>query len=152
MTTSDNGIALIKSFEGFVGHLYNDVAGNCTIGYGHLVHLGPKDGRAIEAHFASGITEPAACDLLKGDVFNIAEKAINQGVKVPLTQNQYDALASFTYNVGAHAFLGSTLLRDLNAGRFGDADAQFARWNKAGGVEIPDLDRRRAQEAQLFVS
>lgn len=78
------------------------------------------------------------------------EAAVERLVKAPLTQGQFDALVSFSYNVGAGALEGSTLLKLLNAGDYAGARGQFSRWTKAAGVELAGLVRRRAREAEVF--
>jgi lysozyme len=78
--------------------------------------------------------------------------AVSSLVKVPLNQNQFDALVSFTYNCGSGALKGSTLLRKLNNGDYDGAAAEFPRWTKGGGVVLPGLVRRRAAEMHLFLS
>ena len=95
------------------------------------------------------ITEGGAEALLRHDL-EWVESTINKNVKVPLNQNQYDALASFIYNVGAGAFRKSTLLRLLNQGDYTGAAGQFQRWNKAGGKVLRGLTRRRQAEAEKF--
>jgi lysozyme len=79
------------------------------------------------------------------------ESAIRQLVKVPLNQNQFDALVSFTFNVGEGAFKGSTLLKLLNAGNYNAAAAQFGKWVYAGKKVLPGLVARREAEYQLFI-
>lgn len=147
-TISDRGLRFIASFEGLSLRLYNDPAGHCTIGYGHLVHPGPCDG-SEPAEFRRGITQARALALLRDDVAT-AEAAVNASVRVPLNQNQFDALVSFVFNVGTGAFKRSTLLRLLNAGDYDAVPAQLARWTRASGVELPGLVRRRAAEARLW--
>jgi lysozyme len=149
LDVSAGGLSLIASFEGWRGDLYDDVAGNATIGYGHLVHAGPVTAADRGGPYGNGITQAQGLALLHGDAARMVE-AVRSSVTVPLTQDQFDALVSFTYNVGAGAFEGSTLLRLLNAGDYAGARAQFAVWDKAGGQVVPGLVRRRAAEAALF--
>ena len=73
-------------------------------------------------------------------------------IKVKVTQSQFDAMVSLAYNIGAGAFLKSTLLKKVNAGDFAGAGEQFLRWNKAGGKEVLGLTKRREREKQLFLS
>lgn len=162
LTTSERGIAQIKRFEEFMARLYNCPAGHCTIGYGHLVHLGPIDGREEERQYQAGITEAVANVLLRSDVRAKAEHWLRIGLKATLSQAQYDALASFTFNVGGGALLGSTLLKKVNAGDFGTftrtpegieatgACAEFLKWNHAGGKVLAGLTVRRQAEAEMF--
>jgi len=139
--TSIKGVNLIKSFEGFRADAYLDAVRVPTIGYGTTrgVKMGQK------------ITEAQAVALLQKDL-EMFENAINRLVKVPLTQNQFDALASFVYNLGETNFAGSTLLKVINNGRFELAPEQFLRWNKAGGKVLNGLTRRRQAEADMFAN
>lgn len=138
--TGPRGLALIKSFEGLRLQAYTCPAGVLTIGYGST---GP--------HVRPGmrITEQQADALLLSDLSRF-EAAVTGAVRVPLTQAQFDALVSFTFNVGVAALRSSTLLRKLNAGDYAGAAAEFARWNKAGGKVLAGLTRRRAAERALF--
>ena len=142
MKLSSNGLALLESFEGFRSKAYKVVKTEkyYTIGYGHY---GP------DVHFGDTITKAKAEALLKSDVA-AAEKAVDKYVKVKLNQNQFDALVSFVYNVGAGAFSSSTLLKELNKGDYQAASAQFPRWNKSGGKVLPGLVTRREEEKALF--
>ena len=145
MRTSPNGVALIKRFEGLELEAYQDIAGIWTIGYGHT---GPDVKPGMK------ITEAEAEALLKRDL-KPREEAVARLVNVPLNQNEFDALVSFVYNVGAEAFRKSTALKRLNKNdRIGAAEA-LTWWNKAtvGGVlrEVAGLTRRRAAERALFL-
>ncbi|MFC4728142.1 glycoside hydrolase family protein [Coralloluteibacterium thermophilus] len=140
MSISDAGIDLIKGFEGLRLTSYQDSAGVWTIGYGHT---GPEVGPG------QTITQAQAEALLRQDV-GWAENAVRNNVQVPLGQGQFDALVSFTFNVGAGAFGGSTLLQKLNAGDYAGAQNEFGRWIHAGGQVLPGLVNRRAAEAELF--
>lgn len=141
MDFSDNGIEVIKRFEGFSAVPYKDAQG-FSIGYGHFI----KPGENFTA-----VSEAQARTLLKQDAA-IANAAVKNSVKVPLTQNQHDALVSLTYNIGITAFRNSTLLKKLNAGDYSGAALQFARWDKSQGEVIAALSRRRANEQQLFLA
>lgn len=145
---SKKGAAFIAHFEGFRGALYNDPAGHCTIGCGHLVHHGPING-SEPAEFKRGITRERALELLQGDASSAAHE-ISRSVKVELSQSQFDALISFAFNVGNGAFRDSTLLRLLNQGDYGSVPAQLDRWTKAGGRTLPGLVTRRKAEGALF--
>ena len=147
-TLSREGARFIAQFEGFSGALYDDPAGHCTIGYGHLVHHGPRNGTE-PAEFRRGITKQRALELLAIDGGKAAE-AVSQSVGVPLAQHQLDALVSFVFNVGAGAFRESTLLRELNAGRYDAVPEQLKRWVKTDGRTLPGLVRRREAEGALF--
>lgn len=137
--TSDEGLALIRRFEGLRLVAYRCSAGVPTIGYGHTkgVHMGMK------------CTADEALDWLAGDVMG-AEGDVRRLVTVPLAQQQFDALVSFAYNLGGKNLGVSTLLKHLNAGRYKDACGQFKLWNRAGGKPVEGLTRRRAAEADLF--
>lgn len=142
MITSQEGIDIIKEFEGFSAKAYICPAGKATIGYGHVV-------LPSEKHLLSGnITEDEAESLLKRDL-EIAESALN-GTKIRLEQNQFDALVSFIYNVGVSSFLNSTLIKRLRIGDLVGAAYQFPRWNKGGGKVLNGLVRRREAEKKLF--
>lgn len=135
-------VELIKESEGLRLRAYlptpNDV---WTIGYGHTKTARP----------GMKITQRGAEELLKQDLAWV-EAALARYVKVPLTQNQYDALASFVYNLGATNFKNSTLLKKLNAGDYQGAADQLPRWNKQKGKVLRGLTTRRAKERTLFLS
>jgi lysozyme len=145
---SPAGAKFIAKFEGFRAKMYNDAAGHCTIGFGHLVHRGPINGKEAP-EFVAGITRARALELLQADAAKAAS-AVKRGVKVPLTQHQFDALVSFAYNVGNGAFAESTLLKKLNAGDYKAVPAQLNRWVKADGKALEGLVRRRGAEGALF--
>jgi lysozyme len=118
-----------------------------TIGYGSTFL---PDGTKVTMK-TPAITESVATDYLRSAVAKF-EKTINQSVKVPLTQNQFDALVCFCYNVGSGNFLSSTLLKVLNLGHYEEVPAQLMRWNKAKGIVLAGLTRRRQAESALFQS
>ena len=138
--TNANGLLLIKSFEGLRLRAYQDAVGIWTIGYGTT--RGVRPGMTI--------SKEEAVKFLQEDLARF-EKSINDAVKVPINDNQFSALASFTYNVGSGAFRSSTLLRLLNQGDIQGAADQFPRWNKAGGRALAGLTRRRNAERLLFL-
>lgn len=145
LVTSDRGLDLIKEFEGLETEAYpdpgNKVTGEpWTIGYGHT--RGVRRGDTC--------TEEQATDWLREDL-QAAEGAVRHLVDVPLTQGQFDALASFVFNCGAGAFGNSTLLRLLNQGLYASAADQFKRWNRGADGPLPGLSRRRAAETALFL-
>ncbi|ENR4992181.1 lysozyme [Enterobacter roggenkampii] len=146
MQTSDKGIALIKKFEGCKLTAYQDSVGVCTIGYGWTQ---PVDGKPIRVGMT--IKQETAERLLKTGLVSY-ESDVSRLVKVGLTQGQFDALVSFTYNLGARALSTSTLLRKLNAGDYAGAADEFLLWNKAGGKVLNGLTRRREAERALFLS
>ena len=146
MQTSDKGIALIKQFEGCKLTAYQDSVGVWTIGYGWTQ---PVDGKPIRAGMT--IKQETAERLLKTGLVSY-ESDVSRLVKVGVTQGQFDALMSFTYNLGARSLSTSTLLRKLNAGDYAGAADEFLRWNKAGGKVLNGLTRRREAERALFLS
>ena len=146
MQTSDKGIALIKQFEGCRLTAYQDSVGVWTIGYGWTQ---PVDGKSIRAGMT--IKQETAERLLKTGLVSY-ESDVSRLVKVGVTQGQFDALVSFTYNLGARSLSTSTLLRKLNAGDYAGAADEFLRWNKAGGKVLNGLTRRREAERALFLS
>ena len=145
---SDEGLDFITRHEGLKTELYDDPANHCTIGVGHLVHKGPCNG-SEKAEFRDGLTQEEARQLLRSDA-NVAISAINRLVQVPLEQHQFDALVSFTFNVGTGAFEKSTLLKKLNEGNYDEIRAELGKWVKAGGKTLPGLQVRRTAEANLF--
>jgi lysozyme len=147
---SDHGVEFIARFEGFRPRLYNDPAGHCTIGYGHLVHRGPCNGSEPPA-LRAGISRQQAAKLLRSDA-SVAVAAVDDHVTVRLSQAQRDALTSLAYNIGTGAFLSSTLLRRLNAGSYDMVPRELQRWVYAGGRKLPGLVTRRAAEAKLFTT
>ncbi|MDE1715762.1 lysozyme [Chromobacterium amazonense] len=140
MKTSQNGIAIIQKFEGLRLTAYRDIVGVLTIGYGHT---GPDVTPGLT------ITQPRAVALLQQDLAKF-EAGVSRLVKVPLSQNQFDALVSFSYNLGLGSLQNSTLLRLLNAGDYVGAAGQFILWDKAGGKAVPGLLARRTAEQALF--
>jgi len=140
-TISDKGLDHIRKFEGFRACPYQDAAGVWTIGCGHT---GPDVGRDSLC-----ISETEAENLLREDVRS-AEGAVNRHVNVPLSQDQFDALVSFTYNLGGGALERSTLLDKINARDYEGAAQEFPRWVYAGGRKLDGLVRRRKAEERLF--
>lgn len=141
MELSAEGLELVKQSEGFRSHIYEDVAGVPTVGYGH--RLLPHES------FPDGIDEPHAAQLLARDLHG-AELSVERLVKVPLTQGQFDALVDFCFNMGAGRLAASTLLTILNQGRYEDAAEQLLRWNLAGGEVNSGLKTRREAELRLW--
>ncbi len=137
---SERGVDLIKGFEGLRLQAYRDPAGVWTIGYGHT---------GGDVRPGMTISPARAEELLRHDT-GWAQDAVRRSVKVPLTQGQFDALTSFTYNLGAGALASSTLVKKLNTGDYAGAQKEFGRWVHAGGEVLLGLVRRRAAEAKLF--
>ena len=140
---SDVGLALIERFEGFMPDWYLDPVGVRTIAYGWT--------HALPDGFDPPLTEAEGRQLLRQTV-GAYEDAVRRLVDVPLAQAQFDALVSFTYNLGATNLGSSTLLRRLNDGDAAGAAAEFDKWVLAGGVPLAGLVRRRAAERALFES
>lgn len=140
MKISPAGLELIKQFEGFRAKAYQCQAGVWTIGYGTTKNIQKGD----------TITEARATALLTHDIID-AEESVTRLVKVPLNQNQFDALVSFVYNCGVGNFGKSTLLKLVNKGDFIGAVGEFPKWNKAAGKPSAGLTRRRQAEAALFM-
>lgn len=154
MQMSENGLELLKQWEGFKLQQYKDSAGLPTIGVGHLITSSEKASgqiviNGVPVQYASGLTDQQALDLLSQDV-KPAETSVNNGVKVALNQNQFDALVSFTFNTGTGAFNSSTLLKVLNQGQYDQVPDQLRRWNKAGGKVVQGLVNRRENEIKLW--
>lgn len=145
MKASNNFLTLVKPSEGFYSKPYQNKGDRPTIGYGSTFW---PDGRPVTLQDAP-ITEAQACQLLL-DTLGKYEDCVNNYVKVKLNQNQFDALVDFCYNLGTGAFIGSTLLKKLNAGDFIGASAEFPKWTKAAGKELPGLVTRRRNERLLF--
>ena len=147
-SVSNAGANFIAQWEAFVPQLYNDAAGHCTIGYGHLLHHGPC-GAADRQAYPNGVTRQQALNIFRNDLATY-EQLVTSTVTVPLTQNQYDALVSFAFNIGPAGFRRSSALQRLNQGAYQDVPGRMARWNTAGGVVLRGLVRRRAAEGRLF--
>ena len=142
------GLQLTEQSEKFVGHLYDDAADFCTIGYGHLVKYKRCDGTE-PAQFLKGLTLVEGADWLEKDMGG-AQIAVQMDVKVQLTDDQFAALCDFVFNVGPSKFSSSTLLHVINQKQFDRVPAQMQRWDKAGGQVLPGLKARRDREAALF--
>jgi lysozyme len=141
LRVSDNGRMMVAKFEGCRLKAYQDVVGVWTIGYGQTKNV------------TKGMvwTQQQANDDLLATLTEFG-KQVASLVRVPIYQNQFDALVSFTYNVGVGNFKTSTLLRKVNACDFAGAHDEFVKWNKAGGKVITGLTRRRLAEAAVFAS
>lgn len=140
---TEAGLDLIKRFEGFSPTIYICPAGYPTIGYGHVVVAHEQD------QFATGITQAEATELLRKDV-RIAERAVLRLISVPLTDGQFDALVSFTFNLGAGALQRSTLRLKANRGEHESVPAELMKWVWAAGKRMPGLVRRRKAEALTY--
>lgn len=142
--TGQAGKALIKEFEGYRATAYICPAGVVTIGYGTTQILGKPVLLGMQ------ITTDEADRFLEEDLKKF-ETSINKNVLVELTQNQFDALVAFVYNVGIGNFTKSTLLKKLNAGKISEAANEFLKWNKANKKVLAGLTRRRTAERELFL-
>lgn len=145
MQISHNGILFLTEGEGLRLEAYKDTGGVWTIGYGSLSMFG----RPVEEGM---VCTRADAEAQRQVDLAWAQTAVNQRVRVPLTQNQFDALVSFVYNVGESAFGKSTLLRVLNQGAYAEAAKQFLRWVYDNGKKIDGLHNRRLKEKALFES
>ena len=143
---NNDGLTIIKHFEGRELMAYQDSVGVWTIGYGHTSAAGPPT-----VYAGQTITEAEAESILKKDL-ELFEGGVRDVVKVSINSNQFSALVSFSFNVGLGALADSTLLRKLNAGNYQGAANEFPRWVKAGGQTLPGLVRRRDAERALFLS
>jgi lysozyme len=147
MKIGEKGLALIKEFEGCKLQSYKCPAGVWTIGIGSTRYA---DGTPVKAKQA--LPGDAAAMQLLAQTLAPYEHAVN-AVKVELTQNEFDALVCFCYNIGTGNFVSSTLVKMLKADEpKSEIAAQFLRWNKAGGKVLAGLTRRRNAEAELFLS
>ena len=139
MNISQEGISLIKKFEGCELEAYKCAAGVWTIGYGHTKDV--KEGNSI--------TKEEAESMLVHELQEYCSD-VDIAVKVDLKQNEFDSLVSWTYNLGPTNLNSSTMLRVLNEGKHDEVPAQMKRWNKASGQVKEGLVRRREAEALMF--
>jgi lysozyme len=144
--TGEKGLALIKSFEGFVGNPYKDSVGIPTIGYGATFY---PDGKKVTLT-DTPINESQATDLLKVMISQF-EQYVDSFCVDSINQNQFDALVSFCYNLGPASLKSSTLLKKVNINPNDPTiRGEFGKWVMAGGKALPGLVRRRAAEADLY--
>ncbi len=141
MQISQNGIDLIKRWEGCKLTAYKDSVGIWTCGYG-------STGKDIKE--GTVFTQPQAEDRLMAHLDGV-EQCVGRCVEVDITQNQFDALCSFVYNLGCANLRVSTLLKKLNDGDLKGASEEFPKWCKAGGKVLKGLQARRADEQRLFL-
>ena len=140
MKTSGIGIELIKEFEGGRQVAYQDSVGVWTIGYGHTKDV-----------YEGQLVIKKTCETMLAEDLEEFEDYVESYVKVELSQNQFDALVAWTFNLGPGNLRESTLLRKLNYGDYDSVPDEMRRWNKAGGKVLDGLVRRREAEAQLFI-
>ena len=141
MKISQEGLSLIKKFEGCRLEAYYCSGGVLTIGYGHTGGVKESD----------TITQEEAEKLLRADVFKF-EEYVEDNVMVELDQGQFDALVAWTFNLGPGNLRESTMLKRLNEADYASVPSEMKRWNKAGGKTLDGLIRRRNAEALLFQS
>ena len=134
---------MVKEFEGFRADAYTCPGDKLTIGYGHVI----RDGESFE----SPITEDEATRILFDDLHD-ASSCVNRNVTSVISQQQFDSLTSFVYNIGCGNFVSSTLLKLLNKNEYEDASREFGRWIYANKKRLRGLVRRREAERLLFVS
>lgn len=139
---NEAGLHLIKSFEGFRSHFYNDAVGIKTIGYGHACHASDC------SHIHPPLTEAQGSALLLQDLARF--ESCVEGYVHGLDDDKFAALVSFVYNLGCGSLTHSTLGRDVKAHNFKGAAAQFGQWVHAGGRVLQGLVRRRNAERALF--
>lgn len=153
MKLSDHGISVIKNFEGLRLNAYSDIAGIWTIGYGSTKYA---DGKPVKP--GDKLANEQQADTLFRTTLTNYVNAVNKGIKVFVTQNQFDALVSFTYNLGTGVIITSTLIKKLNSGDYIGAADQFLIWNKftdpntGEKVVSKTLSQRRKQERTLFLT
>jgi len=142
MKCSQEGLALIKKFEGCRLESYRCSANVLTIGYGHTGGVKEDD----------TISQPEADELLENDIAKF-EKYVSDNVVPELKQYQFDALVAWTFNLGVGNLRSSTMLKkQLNESDYDSVPSEMKRWNKAGGKTLDGLIRRRNAEALLFQS
>jgi len=146
MNIDQRGLELIKDFEGFRDEAYKDTGGVWTIGYGTIRY---PSGTPVEE--GDGCDEEQAEEYLMNDVASSVQ-AVNDYITVELNQNQFDALVSFTYNLGVGALKNSTLRKLVNAQDFQNAAKEFMKWCHCDGQVVPGLLARRTKESYLFLS
>ena len=146
MKMTQDGIELIKQYEGYRAKAYRDAVGVWTIGYGHTSMAGKP-----EVTPTLSITREAATEILRQDIETFA-RGVSAAVKGPLSDAQFSALVSFAYNVGPGNFKSSGVLAAVNRRDFDMVPRRLALWNKAGGQVLPGLVKRRAAEAALFMA
>lgn len=149
MITSDQGIRLIAKFEGLKLRPYKCPAGLWTVGFGTLI----GDGKSLPSEWNRTFTFDECMDMLKKSLRS-KERGIKRLITYPLTQNEFDAIVSFVYNLGLGCLQRSTLRQKLNRGDKEGAIASLLKYNKAriNGTlqEVRGLTRRRLAEAKLF--
>ena len=147
MKTSEVGIALIKHYEGFRSKPYQDSAGFFTVGYGHLI----GDGLSLPDHWNRHFSVEEIDALLRQDLARF-ERGVQRYINVPLSQPQFDALVSFSFNLGLGTLQRSTVRQKINRLDFKGAIKSLLRYDKAGSVALKGLTLRRRAEAKLMTA
>ena len=155
MQLSEEGRALLRELEGCEREPYQDAAGLWTCGVGHCLTKDELSSGKIVCgdttiRWKDGPLTDEEIDRLLSEDASWSEACIEACIRVQLTQNQYDALVIFAYNIGSHAFRESTLCRLLNQGDYAAVPEQMRRWTRAGGRVVEGLKRRREREIQLW--
>lgn len=152
----NEAIKLLGEYEGRRSQAYRDSGGELTIGIGHLLTLSERksgkiiiNGQAVK--YKDGLNDTQINDLFRQDI-KYHEKAINDSVNVSLSDGQYGALVSFSYNVGINAFRKSTLLKKLNSGDYAAVPSQLKRWVYDNGKKVRGLVNRRNKEIKQWES
>ena len=145
MKTSQQGLDLIKRYEGYKAKPYKCPAGLWTVGYGHLI----GDGHTLPNNCNRIFTLEEINALLAKDVIRF-ERGIERYISIPITQNMFDALISFSFNLGLGTLQRSSLRQKINRGDFEGAKKVLLKYNKANGKVLKGLDLRRKAEAMLF--
>lgn len=156
MNCSDNLVQLLTAWEGISLTLYKDSGGEPTIGIGHLLTKSERASgkiyiNSVPHRYSQPLTFQQCKQLLLQDLKPVIQ-AVSNYVTVPLTQNQFDSLVSFTFNVGINAFINSTLLKVLNNGQHIKVPEQMRRWVHDNGKVVQGLVNRRRKEIKLFTS
>lgn len=141
LTLSAAGLLGIQTREGTPRKVYHDVVGINTVCTGHVTKLP-----------VGTLVSQDVCDTLLREDTSVAQAGIKRLVKVPVTQEQYDAMTSLVFNIGTGAFAGSTLLKDINMNHCIPASGEWMRWDMAGGKHVPGLTTRRRDESTLWLS
>ena len=156
MKTSEHGKQLLAEWEGVKTQVYQDSAELATIGVGHLLTKQERasgkiviDGQQVE--YAHGLSKAQVMALMTQDLARF-EQTVNSAVTVELSQNQFDALVCFCFNIGAGAFKDSTLLKELNKGNYDAVPGQLGKWVKADGKSVAGLVNLRNKEINLWTA
>ncbi len=147
MKTSPNGLQLIRKYEGYKSTPYRCPAGLYTVGYGHVI----GNGLQLPDEWNRTLSLGEINELLRTDLARF-ERGVLRYCPVYLTQSQFDSLVSFSFNLGVGVLQRSTLRQKLNRGDYDGAAKVLLKYNKAGGVVLKGLTRRRQAEYRLFTA